>query len=421
MSNPHSWLLHLLFGPRRVAARAASWSWLLAWCVHALGLAIGGGALFGWTMVDEQISAVELANELSATPQLVDVLMRLVWIEIGFLVLGVGAAAWGAGSEKCSRSVAAAVKRLFALTPHVGVLFGVAWWLGWWYFGYWLDSRGEVYEVVGVLAVMGLVYYVAALWLSVVSAGRSRPRCRWPAQCEGCNYSLMHLDEAANCPECGLPVVRSRNAETRPGLWSGWRAGRLRSHSLWCLIHPALCGRAVQLFDPRQRPGRCLGRSVAGFGATVTAGMFLLVALNDSYSSYPMMENEGWVFVLGICLVYAGGIGLLVTAIELATASLIGWSAGRGVQRNLMPAALQLAVRMSGAWSFAAIAYMMGVGVLMLATLEWGFDLRAWSLSLGMDPNAMVFLLIFGPPLLFLLLWTVQLARATRAARFSNV
>ena len=418
MRNELVWLLQLFFWPRRVAAGAAAWSWPTAWGVHLAGLVMGCAVLFHWTTVEDRVYTSRLFYRLTDTQALVGVLSSLLSIEFGFFVVGLGAAAWGAGDEKCSRSIAAATKRLFALTPHLALVGGALLWVVWWF--YEVINHHDIYdlEMFGPLVVMAVIYYAVVLMLTTIAAGRSRSRCRWPAQCEGCNYSLMHLDSSGCCPECGLPVERSRSPEVRQGLW------RNRSYapwvSLWCLFHPMRCGAEVQLFDPRKCLGRCFVVSLVWVAFIVATGIVLIWVLQVTLSDYFSMDSEDWFFIVMFSVMDAGVICLFVLLVTLGTASLSGWAAGRGVKRNLMLAAMQLAARMSGAWCFLVLFYLCEVAVILVAE-ERGSDLDDWARAMGWDAEVLAVLISLGPGVLFLLLWTVQLARATRAARFSNV
>ena len=424
MSGRWSWWWRLLLWPRRVAGEAGRWSLGRAWAVHALGLAIGASWSVGVMLIETGGAALRRYETLVAAA------IVLVLVELALVAGAAWNAAWGAGDETPRRSLLGALKRMMALSPHlalVGCVTGLAM--------VWAVER--LVNPVGVpllgVAILGLHYYAVWMLLSVLSAGRSGARARWPGRCEGCNYALVELGLDDHCPECGRAVRDSLGAEVRPGLWRGAgrraareaglgvgrRLGRGAFASLRCFFRPRACGATVRLFDPSQRTGRCVAGSIALFILAV-AGSLLALILTVSLSQGTHWDAGDALWVMVLCVTWGGGLGIVVLGVILGTASLSGWAAGRPLGRNLMPASVQIAAAMSGAFAWWALLYAAGVGAMMLAS-ERGLDLMETMRLLGIDPRYGVTLLVLGPHGLFVILWTAQLARATRAARYSNV
>ncbi|MFW6336939.1 MAG: hypothetical protein ACOC3G_07405, partial [Phycisphaeraceae bacterium] len=246
-----TWLLHLLFWPRRVAARANHWSWPMAWGVHAAGLVMGMVLMFPLMIYIDETTWDELIKQHVAVETIAGLSFAFVLLEACYVLAGAWTSSWGAGDEKCSQSVLHALKRHWALTPHMVVVSVAFAWCAWWY-SQAVDPWNEWWMLwmfgawAGYLAVL---YYALGMTLAVLSAGRSSERTRWPAGCEGCNYALMNLGFDEHCPECGLEVWKSLDHRVRVGLWDK-RRGRVPM-SLWCFLHPRKCGAAARLFDPR--------------------------------------------------------------------------------------------------------------------------------------------------------------------------
>lgn len=413
MRNEFAWLLQLVIRPHRVAADAAAWPWPTAWGVHLAGLVLGVALMVPLVAFIDDSTSTEVFHEFFTGEAIAGWSVAFVLLEGCYVLAGAWTSSWGAGDEKCSQSVFAAMKRLWALTPHL-MLVGVAcgWcatrygeimkpWNEWWVFAAW----------VGYLAVS---YYALGTTLAVLSAGRSSERTRWPACCEGCNYALVNPCFEEHCPECGLEVWKSLDHRVRGGLWQKWRAWSLIS--LRCFLHPRECGRAVRLFDDRSRVERRMWVSLGQFVCGSVLGVLFTVLL---VSSVLNEQFDDWLALLVGSALWSAGIALFLGIVVIGTASLSGWAAGRSVQRNLMPAAIQLAARMSGIWVLFVWIYLGMFTLIVIGEyLDW---FPHWG-EFGFVRSAFFWLLVlFGPVVLFLLLWTVQLSRATRAARFSNV
>jgi hypothetical protein len=418
------WVAELLVLPRRLASGAAAWPWWRAWAAHLTGLALGFVGVVTWGWAVGVGGFADLAEVLFAPATLAGLALGLVLTEASIVVAGAWNAAWGAGDERASASVAASIKKLMALTPHAAVVTLVTLLVGRLYTGH-LEVSGKAYsdahQALGVLALMGVHLYFLALLLAVLAAGRASARCRWPPGCEGCNYALVEVDPAGACPECGCDVERSLGESVRPGLWGGPLTGPLSS--LRCLFAAQRYGREIRLFDHRQKIGPRIAVSLGQFIAVIVGLVVFAVVLENLRWADGVRASEVFEAAL-FGLVFATGLAALVLTIITGTASLSGWAAGRGLKRNLMPAAMQLAARMSGGFAWHAAAF--GLYVIAMSSLEWAgvdlFELLSDAMrAAGIDIVWIRLLLIFGPHIAFLLLWTAQLARGVRAARFANV
>lgn len=416
----------LLIAPHVIARGAAAWPLGVAWGVHVLGvvIALGGGSALGllWLRYEDPGAHDRILEAVTSIETAVVVLAGLAIFEAAMVVAAAWCAAWGAGDESASASVSAALKRMFALTPHAAavwvagltayaVLDGRAWF------------RPDIEGALDAAAWLSVAMYLVWTTLIVLGAGRSAPRCAWPPRCEACGYTLIGLARDAACPECGESAARSLDASTRPGLWRrggpDGKAGRgLVTSWLGSFVHCVAAGRRVRLFDAERRITHRFAWSLAAIVAsTVGFGLAMEMYHETRYRSGPAMSD----FVEVGLAAFAFGLAIagLAMAVMVGTASLSGWAAGRGAKRNLMPASIQLAAKMSPAFAAAYALFLLYFGMVVIADPDDLF--RALSRTLGVDLAVAAMGVIFGPAVVFLLLWTAQLAKATRAARHANL
>lgn len=421
------WLVQLVIRPKRLAAGAGGWTLGRAWAVHLFGLALGviaGGIDWVWWMSAHSPETVKDVVAGVATPwALAWALAGFVAIEVGAFLAGAWWSAWGAGDEKASASVMGSVKRLLALTPHAVVVSFLVWWVvlsvNPWSFG--MDWR--VLELLQQVAALALTVYFAWLTAAVMSPNRATPRCRVPACCEGCGYRLTGLAKGATCPECGKPAAESLRDDLRPGLWrprgaGGWPGGRFAG--LRCFFRPMRCGSAVRVFDDRRRCGVKVLGSMAGTVGVIVSAVFTIFVMVALIGGGLGVGGDELFWVLAGGAIAGSWVAVLAFVILLGTASLSGWAAGRGVARNLMPASMQIAARMSVAFPAYAAVYALYVAIWVALEVA-GIDPFDRLFSMGIAGPLAGFGLFFGPHVLFVIAWTTQLARATRAARYANV
>ena len=224
----------------------------------------------------------------------------------------------------------------------------------------WRDVWSAVIACIWILVVLA--------WLLVLIAG-VRPggrrsgwgaRCRWPAVCEGCGYSLLGVSRTRDCPECGVALEDSLGEHVRPGTpWgrasSAWSPGGLWA---WCrtmwrgITGPRRLGWAMRVLD--DRPDRAVAGLVLGMVLVAAVGAVggilswvMLILSIDSRYGFP---EHLWGWSMFVMIPLRGGLStfsmslllvLLVSGPVAAVASAV-------LGRNVMPAAAEAGAVMTG-------------------------------------------------------------------------
>lgn len=279
----------------------------------------------------------------------------------------------------------------------------------------WLVRYAEV--------ILGATFMAAGVWvlwamIRAVGAWRPVPAIARPPMCETCGYNLTMMPLEARCPECGIPVLDSLGPAVRPGApWErrrklGWLSA-WRQTALDAVLRPAWLGRQVRVCtrvtDHRQfLPLWFLPLFVIGY--LTIAGIIWV----DTHRNPFVYEPE----VYGIAPVVGGLVATLGVFGPLAAAGVVGLILSLGHRRNLVPAAMQLAVYMSGLLTlFAFLSAALGLAV--VAALE-GHLIRSFQFWLHIDDEVLGFLGWAVPSFGLVLVYLHVLYRGTRGAGHAN-
>ncbi len=430
-----------LFLPVRTVKRSYHLPLIKAWAVHLFGLVMCLLALFVANVVANydyffgsphslglvmHAPFANLMREFSHPFAWALTIMIWLFIEVDWLIAAALFMGFSARDEKIRFSYVRALKRLLLLTPHAAVLVLIASilvvlseefqdGLGWeWY------QQIEACRFL-LLSCLGLWQ----LWIILRALTHDPPAemSRWPARCMKCGYQLLGLRPDQSCPECGNLVGPSLDPTTRPGLDKPAGPIWWLKRSTLSGIQPTKLGQNLHTLCPDLGHRRCLSYTIIG----QMIGSFLGVAV--IYIVLVCVESwhrEGFHFdfeemMYGTML--AGSIigGMLVAA-TIATAgfgaSLIGCFEGWRNGRNLMPAAIRAACYQSGFmvfWAFVCHVNLTLFIILIELGVLWDFS-QQYNISMDL----ILFLWLGGILLLGLLIYLIQIARATHAARHAN-
>lgn len=263
-----------------------------------------------------------------------------------------------------------------------------------------------------------------ALWVLIVGFSY-RPavyRCRWPACCEQCGYSLMGLRDEQTCPECGHSVALSRSWDARPG--TAWdrrhQTGTLKAWagSLLAFLRPSTVGGQTRLLSADGSHHRLLLFAWLLLPVIHLAFMFawVLMHLKQSAFTRPIPWDEAvrvwmWSSLVSACALTAAVIGSAMLVGRMAS-----WYAGR----NLLCIAAQGASHLVGvalvwwtlAWGVVA-AFWLGRAMIASLCLALGFSPRF--------PPEIILVMLLGACAVFgVLHFWIALWRYTMAARHAN-
>lgn len=262
------------------------------------------------------------------------------------------------------------------------------------------------------------------LWVLIVGFSH-RPaayRCRWPACCEQCGYSLMGLRDDQTCPECGHSVALSRSWDARPG--TAWdrrhQTGTLKAWagSLLTFLRPSAVGGQTRLLSADGSHHRLLLMGLVF--VSVVQGLCLWViwghGVPRTYTYYDslwdlLIQRWVWSSLVSVWVLTAAIIGGAMLVGRLAS-----WYAGR----NLLCIAAQGASHLVG---LALVWWTLGCGVFAAFWLG-----RAMIASLclalgfppGFPPEIILVMLIGACVVLGVFHFWIALWRYTLAARHAN-
>ncbi len=271
----------------------------------------------------------------------------------------------------------------------------------------------------------GLAWMLWAL-LRAVGAPRAVPALPRPPTCETCGYNLTGTPRDGRCSECGETVDSSLGEGVRPGV--GWHRGGLlplawTRCAVRAAVDPAAIGRQIQVVARQTDHRLFLALSLIG-AFLIGAGTFLLACYSDSPETFSRDRAEYLYFG-------APAVGYLVAGLMLGLTLLVAWVVGlwygRGAQRNLWPASIQMAVYVAPillVWMFTSgvliVLYCAGLFEklrIVLRSQDW---LRKVVPRLWFDPDVWFGIAMVLVAVLSLLLYLRLVARGVAAARYAN-
>ncbi len=439
-----------LFLPTLTARRFDHVPLALAWIAHAVGvvmvlllIAILGAwsdteypatpmGVLGEAYVNLEWFINSVGNDRDALKLLVvGVIATGFFIEAGTLGLAWVMSAWAARPEPFGRSLRRSVTRTWLITSHA-CIYIVLWacpmtWMDRLYWEYlsknnynyydlpWLlDLREEIYALLFLfVSLLGVVVLIRAL-----SGGVWRACGRWPAQCEGCGYSLMSQPNHASCPECGRAVAASTSQSTRnrpltrggPGLIGDWCWANAMA-----VVRPKLLGQRLHTLTPSRHRAMMFLPTVLGLlfiAAAGALGMTIVVWMADVWRHMSLSQIVSATTIS--CIVSL----LLGTLITFAAASVVGASARFAVGRNLLPLAMDGSVAMGG-FLMVCNALFWCVLICFFFVMEV-LDMDRALRQAGIQYQLITIGLVFGGPLIMAVVYLVILGRITFSGRYAN-
>jgi len=453
VSNASEWnpgdIVRLLFCPWQLSGRIDQWPLLKVWLLHLVTMILGFiGFLTSidiWTQ--EGITEAAISGILGNAAGIMGLLLTLAIVQGAIALTAVIFSAWGAGDESSRVSSTRALKRLWAFSPcllavllvvtHFAMLIikaGYNWYEAnpdWtWSFRYPppVESRPFVVrfsEEIIFSAILIALIYVTGVYICLLGAGRSTPRSRWPGHCENCNYSLVGCDHDGYCPECGTPVSQSLSPTTRQGIWQADSSSRLLNHkrlfsSLFALFNSQKIGKQVLLYDSQSRAGWHFLKTALLVIFSMPILFFLIIFISDPKDFLTDISFDLIVENIVLSYYFAFWCMFIVLLAVSGLSGLSGFIAGRSSRRNLKPAAIQIAARMSG--SIFYLTLLCAAVLAVMVKIETSVDDISFKLAkaLNIDTELIAMTILFGPFVLYIILFTTQLARATRCARHAN-
>lgn len=369
---PLPWTVALLlsfFMPIRVLRNGWYKQGLLsALAVHFIGLGVAAIAL---TLIDLTYNesyflyAFGGFGSYGMVDFFYDALGMFLFTEFMYLLAALAFMGWAARCEPWGRSFVRSLTRWYLLTPwHVAMslalVMGV---MG-------LDEMREFYlrdhyyfepnytrsgmwgaAVITMLqGAMGLLYFAFVGWRTLAALGVHRPQpgwaamCVWPANCEGCGYSLAGLDQDRDCPECGKPARESkytpRTASPMPPLAAMWAA----------VTAPRRFGQSMTVHQPVQGHGWAYFYSVCSFAVIGLVGVFftMIVMAVIGEADFSDIDLEALVYMLfagTLAGLYVMSLGIMVIQ---AAVFLVGLGQGLFGRRHRFHTAQQAAGYTSG-------------------------------------------------------------------------
>lgn len=448
-----AWAIHGLFAlpgmlllwiaPKRVGASLAASGWRAAVVAHVLAMALGVGMSI-WAELYNPLWSTRSANSwLSGIPRSIASAAQLPWSEWvrgPFAALASWAHRSGAGGfaqvlltvlgvEAAAVLVAVAIMPLASAGEGAARLFGRCLRMTWW--------STTVMIPIGIAWLMdpmirptlGLPPYwhpvdyiglsvVGLLWLFILL--RSTRRYPGPAEgpawtpctprCESCGYTISHLPDTTNCPECGRPVADSLPERRSPPSFA-------RASGVVSSIRAYATTLYRAMLDRRFFAGLAVHRGYA------RARTFFLVTctVNAALVFICVMETEGLFWLQRNTMLGHIAADAIASASVLFAAHVLGGGivtvvvAGAG-RRPLRPTSVATFYALSGLPLISAgVAVLVWVGIVIGTGLyhQW----PAWIIDLTSSLIATIAVISVG----FGLFLTQRALRlAVRDTRFAN-
>lgn len=428
--HPLSGLPLSLVMPWRACERAwrtaSPWHALL---YHIIGLLL---FIFGLVIIDSVFWYGNIVDDLFyLSPGDLPIILLFVafWflgIQLCYFFTAFWTSCWGAGTERYRESFSRSLCRWYQLTP-----FHAVWtlalflaievieeirWNHWDYYGH-SDWTYEFWELImGLLYVLPFLLYIGVggwftLWaLSIPKTNAIlMPKCRWPALCETCGYSLAGSTRDQTCPECGRTVESSLQTPRGNVPYSTFAKMRM------ALFNPAALGSILLGQTRTPGPAKALASTALLLLLSGPVGVMYIFIIAQ------IATQEWWLDDLSdfIQAFVIGGLGVGISA--MAVGVLLTLGAGSIVslvdrlfgKRNNLPVACKAACYASGYVLFTAVLLYGFVGMLVVV-------LNYYEDRIGFYLLELIPLAVFALTLLLQLPLLLLIGRIVKAARFAN-
>ena len=413
--------------------RACQRAWRETKAVPSLLYHVAGLALFfiGMAIVDSVLWYGDITGEFdNIGPNEVPIffLVIAIWaimLEMGYFFTAWWTSCWGASVEPMRESFGRSLSRWYQLTP-----FHAVWTLGmvvsieiienmrWDYWDYDYDSvMYQLYDFIYSAMILSIfiVYCGVGGWftLRALSVPRNnaldKPKCRWPAVCETCGYTIVGLDYQHTCPECGRTVQSSLNTPRGTAPHNTLAKMRL------ALFNPGALGDILLTRTRTTGPAKALAITALSLLLTGPVGLIYIFIITQVIDGGMWMDSPFEFLQFFMIGGLATGLSAMVggVSIVLGVGSLIGLSDRVFGKRNNLPAACHAACYASGYIVFMALLMYGFTGALILFSERYldhmGFGLIAILPLVWMTTAALLTL-----PMLFIV------GRIVRNTKYAN-
>jgi hypothetical protein len=461
------WLWLLPLWPLKAIPATDRMPRLIAWALHLSCIAAAAGVVMAlnawekapipltaktwWDGLDTEVK--EFLSWCNDSQGWAALLTALVFIELSVWVLGLLACAWAAGHEtRWRQSVARAIGRLWRLSPFLVLLIALggastvsmsrhaqAWhqahpfnttnrvtqpeWDAYQASQPWSVRYANTLAADAVVLLVTGGGFMALAALGHPGNGR-RPRCTWPALCEGCGYALVGLRRDQTCPECGRPVVDSLDEALRPGpAWEHRRElGCFRAAWRTCwtaLLRPRRLGASLRILDGRGDHRRFALWVLALLIPGGVVGLWTGALVTNVFTARPWVDVMPDALEMSMSGAILGLFGASAgTLLMLTAGSVIGSVDSSRFKRNLLPAAAQASSYVSPLFFLWAAAY--GGLAMTFTVLEHNNALQHVARFLGMDEALLVILSFAAVTLILLAIHLGLIVQIMRACPHAN-
>lgn len=393
-----------------------------------------------WSYADWMEIHREVIESFTDREELFAILLVFLMLEVCYIGLAWLLTPWAARPERRRQTFRRTLKRMWLVTPWAGTVLLVTM-TGIMrydaarrhYFASLADAQYQVTAPIYyrleeiVYTTTSLLCGLWVLWvlLCVARDGVWGVRCRWPAVCEGCGYTLHGYGRGDSCPECGQSVAASTCDTVRCGsVWDRRReVGRVRAwwRSGWePMLRPRQFGRTLRVYTPA---GGC-GRLWVVNTCIIT--LVAAVLIPASFAAWSWMFEEMDDFVRFVrrgefLMVFAAFTAIIVSVCALwplLSAALIGWVRRGGDGPSPLAAAMQAACHLHG--------YILTLGLVFWAAFfgiciyVGAADINPGNRVMGIEVGVLFGCVLIGILAVGAIVYLSLLHLITRATRFAN-
>jgi hypothetical protein len=475
--------------PATTAKRTAHVSLIWAYVVHVVALLAAALLIILFVAIAETADLLnvwdsygaltealgQIASEVArySREAVLDVLIGVACIELGFLAVALVITPWGARDEPIQSSLANGLRRTWLHTTHglaVVLLIGLPatelsrmetrWQVVyravhpqpewpralenapqgsqalqeyrkaqqeyWTQSGRWLAAMESTQPwyfrhlevMVTYASILAGVWVLWAL-LRAVGAPRKAPQIDRPPTCEACGYNLTTIPLESRCPECGEPVILSLGPDSRPGaIWERRRVvGRLAAWWRCCVdpfSPPRDFARKLQVVAPSTDHRRFLVMHLPVVFVLSFLGAVVLFLISTGVA--PLRAEPFVIFVVCPVLAIFSTLGAL--GLTLLAAGLVGLWFYILDRRNLLAGSMQIACYLGGCLTlWIAFAWVTGAVVMVMNEAKL---FRVMEDAMGILGAFLAFLAWFVPNLVCVVAYFGLVARGTAGLRYAN-